>query len=91
MEYSRRDSVFREKGIEKLEFDYVPSRLPHREEQVEKLVDFFKLVIDRPGVLSERILITGSSGTGKTASAKMAGASLEKIAESKAWVSLIPM
>jgi len=81
MEYSRRDSVFREKGIEKLEFDYVPSRLPHREEQVEKLVDFFKLVIDRPGVLSERILITGSSGTGKTASAKMAGASLEKIAK----------
>lgn len=81
MEYPVRDSVFRENGIEKLEFDYVPSRLPHREEQISNLVNFFRLIIDRPGVLSERILVTGSSGTGKTASAKMAGASLEKIAE----------
>jgi len=80
MEHSRRESVFKENGIEKLEFDYVPSRMPHREEHIEKIVDFFRLVVDRPGKLTERILITGSSGTGKTASAKMAGASLEKIA-----------
>jgi len=80
MEYSRRDSVFKDNGIQKLEFDYVPSRLPHREEQVGNLVDFFRLAIDQPGLLSERILIIGPSGTGKTASAKMAGTSLEKIA-----------
>ena len=81
MEDSVRVSVFREKGIEKLEFDYVPSRLPHREKHVRNLTDFFMLAIDKPGVLSERILITGPTGTGKTVSAKMAGASLEKIAK----------
>ena len=81
MGYSRRDSVFKEEGIQKLEFDYVPARLPHREEHIRDLIEFFRLAIDRPGVLSERILMTGPSGTGKTASAKTAGASLEKIAE----------
>jgi len=80
MEYSGRNSVFKENGIQKLEFDYVPWRLPHREEHIKGLVDFFRLTIDRPGVLSERILITGPSGTGKSASAKIVGASLEKIA-----------
>jgi len=80
MDYSRRDSVFKEKGIQKLEFDYVPSRVPHREKYVSNLIDFFRLTIDQPGVLSGRILITGSSGTGKTVSTKMAGAALEKIA-----------
>jgi len=81
MGHFRLDSVFRENGIQKLEFDYLPSRLPHRDAQVRNLIDFFKLTIDRPGALSRRILITGSSGTGKTASAKIAGASLEKIAK----------
>jgi len=70
MEHPVRDSVFSENGIEKLEFDYVPSRLPHREEQISNLVSFFRLIIDRPGVLSERILITGSSGTGKTSASR---------------------
>ena len=81
MEYSGRKSVFKEDGIQKLEFDYVPPRLPHREEQVGKLIEFFRLAIDQPGVLSERILVTGPSGTGKTASTKIAGASLEKVAK----------
>jgi len=73
-------SIFREEGLRKLEFDYVPSRLPHREQHVDKIIDFFRLTIEQPGVLSRRILITGSSGTGKTASTKKAGAALERIA-----------
>ena len=73
-------SIFREEGLKKLEFDYVPSRLPHREQHVDKIIDFFRLTIEQPGVLSRRILITGSSGTGKTASTKKAGAALERIA-----------
>ena len=81
MDYSSRSSIF--KCIQKLEFDYLPSQLPHREGYVNDLISFFRLVIDKPGVLSERILITGSSGTGKTASAKKAGTSLEKIAKKK--------
>jgi len=61
----------------------VPSSLPHREEHIENLVKFLRLAIDKPGVLSERILITGPSGTGKTATAKTAGASLERIAKNR--------
>jgi len=80
VKYPGRGSVFRENGVQKLDFDYVPPRLPHRENQVKSLVEFFRLTIDQPGVLSGRILITGPSGTGKTASAKSAGSALAKIA-----------
>jgi cell division control protein 6 len=79
--YSRRFSVFRDGGLEKLGFEYVPSRLPHREEYVDALIKYLKTVIDRPGVLSERILITGGSGTGKTVTAKKVGSALERIAK----------
>jgi len=78
---SRRVSVFREDGFEKLSFEYVPSRLPHREDYVKRLTSFLRLVIDRPGALSERVLITGKSGTGKTATAKLVGSVLERIAK----------
>lgn len=78
---SRRVSVFRDRGLEKLGFEYVPSRLPHRERYVDALIKYLKAVIDQPGVLSERILITGGSGTGKTVTAKKVGSALEKIAE----------
>jgi len=81
VEHPERNSVFKENGVQKLDFDYVPPHLPHREDHVRSLIDFFRLTIEKPGALSERILITGTSGTGKTASAKMAGASLENIAK----------
>jgi len=59
----------------------VPSRLPHREEYIDRLTKFLKITVDQPGVISERILITGQSGTGKTATAKRVGKSLERIAK----------
>lgn len=83
MDHSKPDSVFKEDGVQKLDFDYVPRRLPHREGQVRKLIDFFRLTIEQPGLISERILITGPSGAGKTASAKMVGASLERLARTQ--------
>jgi archaeal cell division control protein 6 len=79
----KQSSVFKRGGIQKLDFEYVPSRLPHREEYLEKLVKFFKVAIDQPGMLSERILISGESGTGKTATAKKVGNSLERIARNR--------
>jgi len=79
----KKSSVFKRDGIQKLDFEYVPSHLPHREEYLEKLVKFFRVAIDQPGMLSERILITGESGTGKTATAKKVGDALERIARNR--------
>ena len=79
----RGTSVFKEDGLPKLDFEYVPSRLPHREEHLRKLVEFFRVALDQPGMLSERILITGASGTGKTATAKKVGDALQKIAKNR--------
>lgn len=78
-----KSSIFKRDGIHKLDFEYVPSRLPHREEYLEKLVKFFRVAIDQLGMLSERILITGESGTGKTATAKKVGDTLERIARNR--------
>ena len=46
-------------------------------------MEFLKITIDQPGVLSERILITGQSGTGKTATTKRVGKALERIAKNR--------
>jgi len=79
----KRISVFKNGGLEKLSFEYVPSRLPHREKHVNNLIKFLRITIDQPGVLSERILITGQSGTGKTATARRVGETLERIAKNR--------
>jgi cell division control protein 6 len=78
-----RISVFREGGIEKLSFEYIPSRLPHREKYIDRLTNFLRIAIDQPGIISERILITGPSGTGKTATAKRVGETLKRIAKNR--------
>jgi len=36
----KKTSVFKKDGFHKLDFEYVPSRLPHREEYLEKLEIF---------------------------------------------------
>lgn len=76
----RRVSVFKEDGVSKLDFEYVPPSLPHREAYLKKLIDFFRTALDNPGMISERVLITGGSGSGKTVTAKKVGTALQKIA-----------
>jgi len=78
-----RTSIFRRYGIEKLSFEYVPSHLPHREQEIDYLVKMLNIVLESPGALSQRILITGETGTGKTATARRVGETLERIAKSK--------
>jgi len=76
-------SIFKPDGIEKLGFEYVPSRLPHREDEINYLVRMLNVILDSPGASSQRILITGETGTGKTATARRVGDTLQKKAESK--------
>ena len=78
-----RRSVFKPDGLKKLDFDYVPPKLPHREKYVEALVNFLRPIIESPGAISERVLITGRSGTGKTVTAKKAGEVMERIAQNR--------
>ncbi len=52
----------------KLSFDYVPQRLVHREEQMQRLQTLFRPVLES-GV-SQNVLLTGNVGTGKTAASK---------------------
>ena len=56
------------KAIEKLDFDYVPAELPHRDEQLRKLVRIFGQILKSN--ISENAFIKGNVGTGKTVMTK---------------------
>ncbi|MCL2032633.1 MAG: AAA family ATPase [Methanomassiliicoccaceae archaeon] len=56
------------KDRKKLSFEYVPEKLVHREEQMRRLETLFKPMISDG--LSCSAFLTGSVGTGKTATAK---------------------
>ncbi len=66
-ELSRR-SVFKSEQF--LSIDYVPESLPHRQSEIRTLVQSFKTLISSPGRTSNKFIIEGPVGTGKTAVAK---------------------
>lgn len=74
-------SVFKDEG--KLSIEYVPSHLPHREKELRLLELFFASALDNPGTLSQRVLITGGIGTGKTALSKLFGSRVERMARGR--------
>jgi cell division control protein 6 len=65
------------KDLHALDFDYVPSELPHRTEQLKKLAQMFKPVFVNIG---QNAFICGPVGTGKTAMTKYFCQSLVQIA-----------
>ncbi len=74
-----RESVFRDAS--KLSPDYVPEVLVHRDDEFRKLTQIFKPVIESKA--SQRVLITGSTGVGKTALTRKFGAVLESTAKGR--------
>ncbi|MEM2178197.1 MAG: ORC1-type DNA replication protein [Candidatus Methanomethylicaceae archaeon] len=66
---------------EKLSLEYVPPKLPFREKELEMLNAFFSSFIKKEKCISPRVIITGSTGTGKTALCKLFGREAEKEAE----------
>jgi len=74
-------TVFKDEGP--LSLDYVPSRLPHREDKLGFLVQLFRFAIEKPGSMSQRVLVTGDVGTGKTALCQRFGLDITKAAKNR--------
>jgi len=74
-----RETVFRDAS--KLMPEYVPKELVHREEEFRQLTRFFKPVLENKS--SQRVLVTGSVGVGKTALTRKFGAELERAASAR--------
>jgi cell division control protein 6 len=74
-------SVFKDES--KLDINYVPSRLLHRELQLNFLEQFFRFAIESPGKMTQRVLILGNVGTGKTVLSQHFGLNIMKEAEKR--------
>uniref|UniRef100_A0A7J3ZLU1 ORC1-type DNA replication protein n=1 Tax=Fervidicoccus fontis TaxID=683846 RepID=A0A7J3ZLU1_9CREN len=72
-------SVFKNKSI--LYPEYLPDRLPHREKQLKMLAQVFKPLLASPGETSQRVVLAGSYGTGKTATSRLFGKTFSLIAK----------
>jgi len=76
-----RPTVFKDEAPLSLEF--IPRTLPHRDEQMRFLTQLFRFTLDSPFSTSQRVLITGDVGTGKTVLAQRFGADLVRAARSR--------
>jgi cell division control protein 6 len=69
-------SVFRDET--KLDINFVPYKLPHRNAELHLLTEFFSFALQSPGKMAQRVIITGDVGTGKTALSQRFGADLTR-------------
>jgi cell division control protein 6 len=67
-------SIFKDEA--KLDINYVPPRLIHREKETSLLREFFSFMLQSPEKMSQRILVAGNVGTGKTALTQRFGADI---------------
>jgi len=74
-------SVFKDDS--KLDINFIPSRLPHREKEHRLLMEFFDFLLRYPERMAQRVIITGDVGTGKTALAQHFGADITSEANKK--------
>ena len=72
-------SVFADEGV--LDINYVPPSLPHRGEELRFLKSLFRFVIEAPYEMSQRAVIVGGVGSGKTVLAQRFGLDLKREAE----------
>lgn len=68
---SRPRSVFVDETV--LDLHFIPQRLLHRDDELRFLSSLFRFVIETPFEMSQRALIVGGVGTGKTALAQRFG------------------
>ncbi len=64
-------SVFIDEGV--LDLNYIPAKLPHRDAELRFLTGLFRFVVDTPYEMTQRAVIVGGVGTGKTVLAQRFG------------------
>ncbi len=67
-------SVFKDES--KLDINFIPAKLPHRETQYRLLMEFFNFILQCPERMAQRVILTGDVGTGKTALAQHFGVAI---------------
>jgi cell division control protein 6 len=78
---SRYQTVFKDET--KLDISFVPRRLPHRDRELRLLTEFFSFMLQSPEKMSQRVIITGDVGTGKTAVSQRFGADISNEASKR--------
>lgn len=74
-------SVFKDET--KLDINYIPYKLPHREKELRLLTEFFSFILHFPEKMTQRVVITGDVGTGKTALSQRFGADMTREANTR--------
>jgi cell division control protein 6 len=77
----RYSSVFKDES--KLDINYVPQHLLHRKLQLNLLNQFFRFAVESPGRMTQRALIIGKIGTGKTVLSQHFGLNILKEAKQR--------
>ena len=67
-------SVFKDES--KLDINYIPKTLPHRDKEHKLLLEFFNFLFKFSEKMSQRVIINGEVGTGKTVLAHRFGADI---------------
>lgn len=62
----------------KLDINYIPHMLPHREQELRLLNEFFSFILQFPEKMAQRVLITGDVGTGKTVLSQRFGTNITR-------------
>lgn len=67
-------SVFKDES--RLDINYIPQKLPHRDREHRLLMEFFSFMLRTPERMAQRVILTGDVGTGKTALSQHFGANI---------------
>ena len=74
-------SLFKDES--KLDINYIPPHLPHRGTQLNLLNQFFRFAVETPGKMTQRILVVGKVGSGKTALTQLFGQNINREAQKR--------
>ena len=74
-------SIFKDET--KLDINFIPYRLPHRNRELHLLTEFFSFALQFPEKMTQRVMITGDVGTGKTVLSQRFGADITREANKR--------